>query len=86
LDPGHFPVPYGEILQLDKLLDCARSPTPIEQDEMLFIHRAPVAELWMAAVPARAGPCVRVRAARQSGSVVQDAARISRLQEELLGA
>ena len=63
---------YGEYLQLDKLL-AAQKPNSIEQDEMLFIIVHQVSELWMRLFLHELERGVRVRAARQSRSVVQDA-------------
>src|ERR1044071_1578207 len=64
---------YGEYLQLDKLL-AAQQPNSTEQDEMLFIIVHQVSELWMRLFLHDLDPSVKMLA------------RISRLQEELLGA
>ncbi len=76
---------YGEYLQLDKLLD-AQKPNSIEQDEMLFIIVHQVSELWMRLFLHELGAvfeCVRRDNLDPSFKML---ARISRLQEELLGA
>jgi tryptophan 2,3-dioxygenase len=76
---------YGEYLQLDKLLD-AQKPNSIEQDEMLFIVVHQVSELWMRLFLPELGhvmECVRRDNLDPSFKML---ARISRLQEELLGA
>src|ERR1043165_5221820 len=76
---------YGEYLQLDKLLD-AQKPNSIEQDEMLFIIVHQVSELWMRLFLHELGAvfeCVRRDDLDPSFKML---ARISRLQEELLGA
>src|SRR6188768_2041884 len=76
---------YGEYLQLDKLLD-AQQPNSIEQDEMLFIIVHQVSELWMRLFLHELDhvfECVRRENLDPSFKML---ARISRLQEELLGA
>ena len=76
---------YGEYLQLDKLLD-AQKPNSIEQDEMLFIIVHQVSELWMRLFLHELDhvfECVRRDNLDPSFKML---ARISRLQEELLGA
>jgi tryptophan 2,3-dioxygenase len=76
---------YGEYLQLDKLLD-AQKPNSIEQDEMLFIIVHQVSELWMRLVLhelTNVMECVRRDNLDPSFKML---ARISRVQEELLGA
>ena len=76
---------YGEYLQLDKVLD-AQKPNSIEQDEMLFIIVHQVSELWMRLFLHELGhvfECVRRDNLDPSFKML---ARISRLQEELLGA
>jgi len=76
---------YGEYLRLDKLLD-AQKPNSIEQDEMLFIIVHQVSELWMRLFLHELGhvfECVRRDNLDPSFKML---ARISRLQEELLGA
>ncbi|HET9473324.1 MAG TPA: tryptophan 2,3-dioxygenase family protein [Steroidobacteraceae bacterium] len=76
---------YGEYLQLDKLLN-AQKPNSIEQDEMLFIIVHQVSELWMRLFLHEIGhvfECVRRDNLDPS---FKRLARISRLQEELLGA
>ena len=76
---------YGEYLQLDKLLN-AQKPNSIEQDEMLFIIVHQVSELWMRLFLHELGhvfECVRRDNLDPSFKML---ARISRLQEELLGA
>src|SRR3982751_140782 len=76
---------YGDYLQLDKLLD-AQKPNSIEQDEMLFIIVHQVSELWMRLFLHELGAvfeCVRRDNLDPSFKML---ARISRLQEELLGA
>ncbi len=75
---------YGEYLQLDKLLD-AQKPNSIEQDEMLFIIVHQVSELWMRLFLHELDhvmECVRRDNLDPSFKML---ARISRLQEELLG-
>src|SRR3982750_2131382 len=75
---------YGEYPQLDKLLD-AQKPNSIEQDEMLFIVVHQVSELWMRLFLHELGAvfeCVRRDNLDPSFKML---ARISRLQEELLG-
>jgi len=64
---------------------CAKSPTPSTGRDVVH-HRAPGVGAVDAAVPARAGPCVRVRARDNLDPSFKMLARISRLQEELLGA
>ena len=76
---------YGEYLQLDKLLN-AQKPNSIEQDEMLFIIVHQVSELWMRLFLHELShvlECVRRDNLDPSFKML---ARISRLQEELLGA
>ena len=76
---------YGEYLQLDKLLN-AQKPNSIEQDEMLFIIVHQVSELWMRLFLhelSHVFECVRRDNLDPSFKML---ARISRLQEELLGA
>ena len=76
---------YGEYLQLDKVLN-AQKPNSIEQDEMLFIIVHQVSELWMRLFLHELGAvfeCVRRDNLDPSFKML---ARISRLQEELLGA
>src|SRR5678809_696037 len=76
---------YGEYLQLDKLLS-AQQPNSPEQDEMLFIIVHQVSELWMRLFLHELGhvfECVRRDNLDPSFKMP---ARISRLQEELLGA
>jgi len=76
---------YGEYLQLDKLLS-AQKPNSIEQDEMLFIIVHQVSELWMRLFLHELGAvfeCVRRDDLDPSFKML---ARISRLQEELIGA
>src|SRR3954464_4394189 len=76
---------YGQYLQLDKLLD-AQKPNSIEHDEMLFIIVHQVSELWMRLFLHELGSvfdCVRRDNLDPS---FKSLARISRLQEELIGA
>ena len=76
---------YGEYLHLDKLLN-AQKPNSIEQDEMLFIIVHQVSELWMRLFLhelLHVFECVRRDNLDPSFKML---ARISRLQEELLGA
>jgi tryptophan 2,3-dioxygenase len=76
---------YGEYLQLDKLLTAQR-PNSNEQDEMLFIIVHQVSELWMRLFLHELDhvfECVRRDDLDPSFKML---ARISRLQEELLGA
>jgi len=76
---------YGEYLQLDKLLN-AQQPNSIEQDEMMFIIVHQVSELWMRLFLhelSHVFECVRRDSLDPSFKML---ARISRLQDELLGA
>jgi hypothetical protein len=76
---------YSEYLQLDKVLN-AQKPNSIEQDEMLFIIVHQVSELWMRLFLHELGAvfeCVRRDNLDPSFKML---ARISRLQEELIGA
>jgi tryptophan 2,3-dioxygenase len=76
---------YGEYLQLDKLLD-AQKPNSIEQDEMLFIIVHQVSELWMRLFIHELEHVFDHVRRDDLDPSFKMLARISRLQEELLGA
>jgi tryptophan 2,3-dioxygenase len=76
---------YGEYLQLDKLLD-AQQPNSIEQHEMLFIIVHQVSELWMRLFLHELEHVFAHVRRDDLDPSFKMLARISRLQEELLGA
>jgi tryptophan 2,3-dioxygenase len=76
---------YGEYLQLDKLL-AAQQPNSIEQDEMLSIIVHQVSELWMRLFLHELYHVTDHVRRDDLDPSFKMLARISRLQEELLGA
>ncbi len=76
---------YGEYLRLDKLL-TAQQPNSLEHDEMLFIIAHQTSELWLRLMLhelAAVIECVRRDNLDPSFKML---ARVSRVQDELLGA
>ncbi|MCB1623825.1 MAG: tryptophan 2,3-dioxygenase [Pseudomonadales bacterium] len=76
---------YGDYLQLDKLL-AAQRPNSLEHDEMLFIIIHQVQELWIRLILHEVTAVMESVRRDNLDSSFKCFERISRVQEELLGA